>query len=63
MLRAGDRVVVRTPDRRAFRGVLVELRRAAEVSGPEQAVVRLDTGWLTTYPASMVHREELPPTR
>lgn len=61
MLRAGDRVVVRTPDRHTYRGVLVELRRS--VQGSQNAVVRLDTGWLTTYPADMVDVEEPPPAR
>lgn len=44
----GDRIVIRTPDRREFRGVLVEFR------GEGAAVVRLDTGWVTTYPVSLI---------
>jgi len=52
-LQPGDRIVVRTPDRREFRGVLVERR---DPQGRRRmVVVRLDTGWLTTYPAEMVH--------
>jgi hypothetical protein len=59
-LEVGGRIVVRTPDRRAYRGELVELRvRDGE---HEVAVVRLDTGWLTSYPVSMVHAlDERPP--
>ncbi len=51
-VRPGDRVVIRTPDRREFRGVLVEPR------GEDAAVVRLDTGWLTTYPLRLIFPEE-----
>lgn len=51
-LRIGERIVVRTPDRREYRGVLVETRMSA--TGRREAVVRLDTGWLTTYPLEMV---------
>lgn len=50
----GERIVVRTPDRREFRGRLLEYR------GQEDrlvAVVRLDTGWETTYPAGMVWKD------
>jgi hypothetical protein len=46
-------VVVRTPDRREYRGTLIEIRRLPD--GREMAVVRLDTGWLTSYPRHMVH--------
>ena len=49
--RPGERVVVRTPDRREFRGVLVELRE-------NQALIRFDTGWMTRYPLSLVHIDE-----
>jgi len=49
---SGDRIVVRTPDRREFRGVVVELT----VRG---VVIRLDTGWVTTYPLLLVHRDEI----
>ncbi len=52
----GDPVVVRTPDRREYRGHLLEWREGA--SGPQRAVVRLDTGWVTTYPVHMVHLDE-----
>ncbi len=55
-MNAGDRIVISTPDRREFRGRLVEIRDRAD--GKKLAVVRLDTGWLTTYPLDMVHREE-----
>jgi hypothetical protein len=52
MLAIGDRVVVRTPDRRSYYGRLLEMRQTA---GNAQVVVRLDTGWVTAYPAHMVH--------
>jgi len=52
----GDPVVVRTPDRREYRGHLVEWREGA--AGQQQVVVRLDTGWVTTYPMQMVHLDE-----
>jgi hypothetical protein len=55
-MQAGDRVVIATPDRREFRGELLELRERED--GKRLAVVRLDTGWLTTYPLEMVHPEE-----
>jgi hypothetical protein len=51
-LSPGDRIVVRTPDRRAYFGRLLEVR---DSSGNDQAVVRLDTGWMTSYPVHMVH--------
>lgn len=50
----GERVVVRTPDRREFRGRLLAYRQQA---GQFVAVVRLDTGWETTYPAAMVWKD------
>ena len=50
-LRAGQRVVVRTPDRREFRGILVELKE-------QSAVIRFDTGWMTTYPLHLVFAED-----
>jgi hypothetical protein len=52
-LRPGQRIVVRTPDRREYRGQLVELRTGGAENAT--AVVRLDTGWLTSYPITMVH--------
>ena len=52
-LHAGQRIVVRTPDRREYRGELLELRAGAGENAT--AVVRLDTGWLTSYPIAMVH--------
>jgi hypothetical protein len=54
-LRIGDRIVVRTPDRRQWRGELVELKE--NQSGRPIALVRLDTGWLTSYPIDLLHRE------
>lgn len=51
----GERIVVRTPDRREFRGKLVELRPGN--GGRMQAVVRLDSGWVTAYPIELVHRD------
>lgn len=55
MLNVGDRIEVRTPDRRSYFGYLLELRE-----GPEntRAVVRLDTGWVTSYPVRLVHPVE-----
>ena len=54
--RSGQRVVVRTPDRREWGGVAVAVRTA---DGAEPAVeVRLDTGWVTTYPLRMVFAAE-----
>jgi hypothetical protein len=63
MIGSGDRIVVRTPDRREFRGRLVEIRDAG--GGRATAVVRLDTGWVTSYPLDMVERDEAaePPDR
>jgi hypothetical protein len=43
----GERIVVRTPDQHEFRGVLVALRDG-------KAVVRLDTGWVTSFPTRMI---------
>jgi hypothetical protein len=57
-LEIGGRIVVRTPDRREYRGELVEFRIG--ISGSEMAVVRLDTGWLTSYPVAMVHPLDSP---
>jgi hypothetical protein len=57
-LEIGGRIVVRTPDRREYRGELVEFRIGN--SGSDVAVVRLDTGWLTSYPVAMVHPLDLP---
>lgn len=48
--------MIATPDRREFRGELLELRERED--GQKLAVVRLDTGWLTTYPLEMVHPDE-----
>jgi hypothetical protein len=56
----GDRVVVQTPDRREFRGRVTELTTLP--GDRPAAVVRLDTGWLTTYPLALL-RPESPPGR
>ena len=48
-----QRIVVRTPDRREYRGWFLELR--VRDDGKQVAVVRLDSGWVTTYPVHMVH--------
>lgn len=52
----GRPVVVRTPDRREFRGRLMEMRERPD--GRRVAVVRLDTGWITSFPAHMVAVDE-----
>jgi hypothetical protein len=49
----GERIVIRTPDRREFRGEYIALRDG-------RVVVRLDTGWVTTYPRRMVFRDRPP---
>ena len=51
----GERVVVRTPDQREFRGSVVELKHLP--GGRPAAVVRLDTGWQTTYPLELLRAE------
>jgi hypothetical protein len=56
MFRTGDRIVVRTPDRREYRGVALGTREDGE--GRALVMVRLDTGWETTYPIEMVHPAE-----
>jgi hypothetical protein len=53
-LQNGERVVVHTPDRHQWRGRLVGTK---EEGGRRLAVVRLDSGWVTTYPLSMVKPE------
>ncbi len=53
-IKPGQRVVVKTPDRHQWRGRLVEVK---EADGRRLAVVRLDTGWVTTYPVAIVQRE------
>jgi hypothetical protein len=50
-LKAGERVVVCTPDGREYGGRLVEVR---DERGRRMAVVRLDSGWLTSYPLAML---------
>lgn len=52
----GERVVVKTPDRREFRGRVVGLKALS--GGRPAAVVRLDSGWLTTYPLELLHPED-----
>jgi hypothetical protein len=54
--KAGDRVVVRTPDRRDYRGIVLGLRQ--EDNGRVVVVLRLDTGWEVTYPVGMVYVED-----
>ncbi len=56
----GERVVVHTPDRREFRGRVTEITTLP--GGRPAAVVRLDTGWMTTYPLDLLH-PEAPPSR
>ncbi len=51
----GQRIVVRTPDQREFRGHLVGYRK---IESRLVALVRLDTGWETTYPAAMVWKDK-----
>jgi len=55
VLPPGSRVVVRTPDRRQYRGVLLAVKMDA--NGRQVATVRLDTGWETTYPTDMIEKE------
>lgn len=55
----GDQVVVLTPDRRAYYGRLLEVRESPDNA---QAVVRLDTGWVTSFPMHMVHMADTTPT-
>lgn len=50
-LQPGDAIVVRTPDRRSFYGRLVEWRGSS-------GVVRLDTGWVTTYPETLIFPDD-----
>lgn len=49
---AGQRVVVKTPDRREWRGRIVNIRTGEP--GRRRIVVRLDTGWETSYPEQLV---------
>ena len=51
----GARVVVKTPDLREWRGRVVEIRVGE--SGKGRIVVRLDSGWETSYPESLVFAE------
>lgn len=53
-LQPGDRIVVRTPDRREFRGRLIAVTRDGK---RETALVRLDTGWETRFPLALVYPE------
>lgn len=55
LLTVGDPIVVHTPDRRQYRGVFIGYR--AEEAGTPRLLVRLDTGWQTSFPAEMVHRD------
>lgn len=45
-------MIVRTPDRREYAGRLIEIERRQH--GREFAVVKLDSGWVTSYPVTMV---------
>jgi len=49
---SGESVVVITNDGHRFSGRLIEIRRDSH--GRDLAVIRLETGWVTTYPLSMV---------
>lgn len=54
-LQPGERIVVRTPDQREFRGHLLQV---SDPSSPRPtALIRLDTGWETRFPLSLVHRD------
>gem|GEM_PF-6584769 len=44
--------MVVTPDGHRFQGTLVE--RRVDFHGRDVCVLRLDSGWVTTYPAEMV---------
>lgn len=48
----GQPVEIRTRDGHVYRGVLLEIRRLPD--GRELGVVRLETGWVTSYPISMM---------
>jgi hypothetical protein len=48
----GERIVITTKDGHRFGGRLIELRK--DSLGRELAVVRLDSGWVTSYPLEMV---------
>jgi len=52
----GQRVIVRTPDRREWRGVALGVREGPD--GTALVEIRLDTGWVTTYPIRMVFPTE-----
>ncbi len=57
ILHPGQAVVVSTPDRREYRGRLVRLQ--TDLHGRTVAVVRLDTGWETSYPLHLIREAEL----
>jgi hypothetical protein len=48
----GEQVQVRTRDGHVYRGELLEIRYLAD--GRELGVIRLDTGWVTSYPLTMI---------
>lgn len=54
MLEHNERVAIRTPDQREYRGRFLE-RRRDDQNSREYGVVRLDSGWLTSYPIEMIH--------
>lgn len=54
-MKPGDSVVVSTADGHRFHGILVECRW--DRLNREHAVIRLDTGWVTSYPMDMVRAE------
>ncbi|HZT97854.1 MAG TPA: hypothetical protein VFB34_13555 [Chloroflexota bacterium] len=52
----GARVEVETRDGHRFHGRLLEIRNRA--GAEDVAVIRFDTGWVTSYPVSMVRQRE-----
>lgn len=54
-LSPGERIVIATNDNHRFGGRLIEVRK--DRLGRELAVVRLDSGWVTTYPLEMIRRD------
>ena len=52
----GDGVVVSTNDGHLFKGRLIEVR--TDVSDRVVAVIRLETGWVVSYPLEMVSQDK-----
>ena len=52
LLIGGAQVTVTTSDGHRFEGRLIETRQ--DRFGRDLAVIRLDSGWITSYPLSMV---------